>query len=83
MKIVKNKIMSENDMLKFIVWTVLHILNWVVTASILIGFGMLSEYVIDHYTMNPLVALPFTIMVLSLLVIPFNYFENKIDNICG
>lgn len=75
--------MSENEMLNFIIWVVLHAINWVVTASIFIGIGMFAEYVSDLYTMNPLVAFPFTIMVLSLLAIPFNYLENKIDNICG
>lgn len=72
-------IMSENEILQYLINNVLHLLNWIFTFLLFIGIGYTMEYFYNLYSINTIMAIPFTIMVLYLLSIPFNIIEIKID----
>lgn len=72
-------IMLENEILQCLINNVLHILNWIFTFLLFIGIGYTMEYFYNLYSINTIMAIPFTIMVLYLIAIPYNIIEMKID----
>ena len=74
-------IMPENEIIQYVINNILHLLNYIFTFLLFIGIGYTMEYFYDLYSINTIMAIPFTIMVLYLLSIPFNIIEMKIDEI--
>ena len=73
--------MPENEIIQYVINNILHLLNYIFTFLLFIGIGYTMEYFYDLYSINTIMAIPFTIMVLYLLSIPFNIIEMKIDEI--
>lgn len=64
-----------------VIKTILHLLNYAISFGMLIGVGMLLEYIYELYSVHALVALPITVIAIALVSIPVNYFEDKIEDL--